>query len=88
MSDVFFEGLGISGVDKVLRVGSGNHGEKTGKMLIANPIIAVFTSILFGLGTHLLCFLFIRQNANHKWFESFRALPVIDLVVGKKIKPL
>ena len=35
MSDVFFSELGIPGVDKNLHIGSGNHGNQTGKMMIA-----------------------------------------------------
>ena len=35
MSDVFFSELDISGVDKNLNIGSGNHGNQTGKMMIA-----------------------------------------------------
>lgn len=35
MSDVFFNELNIPGVDANLHIGSGNHGDQTGKMLIA-----------------------------------------------------
>lgn len=35
MSDVFFSELNIPGVDANLHIGSGNHGNQTGKMLIA-----------------------------------------------------
>jgi UDP-GlcNAc3NAcA epimerase len=35
MSDVFFSELDIPGVDKNLNIGSGNHGNQTGKMMIA-----------------------------------------------------
>jgi UDP-GlcNAc3NAcA epimerase len=35
MSDIFFEELGIPGVDKNLHIGSGQHGSQTGKMMIA-----------------------------------------------------
>ena len=35
MSDVFFNELDIPGVDANLHIGGGNHGDQTGKMLIA-----------------------------------------------------
>lgn len=35
LSDVFFRDLGIPSPDEHLGIGSGNHGEQTGKMLIA-----------------------------------------------------
>jgi len=34
MSDVFFKELGLPEPDYYLGIGSGNHGEQTGKMLI------------------------------------------------------
>jgi len=34
MSDIFFQGLNLSKPDYSLSVGSGNHGEQTGKILI------------------------------------------------------
>ena len=34
MSDIFFKDLGIKESDYYLGIGSGNHGEQTGKMLI------------------------------------------------------
>ncbi|MDU2312808.1 MAG: UDP-N-acetylglucosamine 2-epimerase (non-hydrolyzing) [Varibaculum cambriense] len=40
LSDVFFRDLGIPSPDEHLGIGSGNHGEQTGKMLIAiEPIL-------------------------------------------------
>jgi UDP-GlcNAc3NAcA epimerase len=35
MSDIFFEELGLDAPDYFLGIGSGSHGEQTGKMLIA-----------------------------------------------------
>jgi UDP-GlcNAc3NAcA epimerase len=35
MSDVFFKELGIPGIDQNLHIGSGNHGEQTGEMMIS-----------------------------------------------------
>ncbi|MCB9262676.1 MAG: UDP-N-acetylglucosamine 2-epimerase (non-hydrolyzing) [Flavobacteriales bacterium] len=35
MSSVFFTELGLPGVEKNLHVGSGNHGEQTGRMMMA-----------------------------------------------------
>lgn len=40
LSDVFFRDLGIPSPDEHLGIGSGNHGEQTGKMLIAiEPVL-------------------------------------------------
>lgn len=40
LSDVFFRDLGIPDPDEHLGIGSGNHGEQTGKMLIAiEPVL-------------------------------------------------
>ena len=43
MSDVFFEQLGIRAPDQHLAVGSGTHGEQTGKLMIS------FESLLMGM---------------------------------------
>src|SRR5690606_22002646 len=47
MSDVFFTELGIPKVDQNLHIGSGSHGNQTGKMMMA------IENYLKGLNNHI-----------------------------------